>query len=166
MHGLSPLLASIIALNQPSPCSSPPADTTQVEVVECAPNQARNLIAPSGVTAGQAALFLPRLLLYPARLGTQLLFWPARQAYVQIERNHLGAKVHRLLYNDAGTAGILPAASYQSSFGWTVGLRAFHHDLFGGGERISAKVDYGGVFDETYQVKFRAEELGGRRLWI
>jgi outer membrane protein assembly factor BamA len=166
MHGLISLLIFSAALSQPPPCVPSPADTSQATAPLPSADQARALLPASGFSAAEAALLVPRILLYPPRVASQLLFWPARQTYVQIERHHVGARVHRLLYNDAGTAGVLPAASYQSLFGWTVGLRAFHNDLFGNGERLAAKLDYGGVYDETCQIKFRAEEWSRRRLWI
>ncbi|RYE76865.1 MAG: hypothetical protein EOO74_07770, partial [Myxococcales bacterium] len=71
-----------------------------------------------------------------------------------------------VLYNDARTAAIMPTASFLSSFGPTVGLKAFHNNLGGHGEQFSVSAQTGGVFSIASEMVFRADRLNGSRLWV
>jgi hypothetical protein len=75
-------------------------------------------------------------------------FWianaPLRATYWVNERYHVPLRVREALFNDAGTAGLVPIASAETGFGAGGGARFFHRDLLGRGEHLVAAASYGG----------------------
>lgn len=111
-------------------------------------------------------LFLPRLLLYPPNLALKLVALPLRGAAILIDRYHLIEHTKDILYNDARTAGVLPAFAYRSGYGLSYGVKAFHDNVFGNDEEINVAAGYGGMYDQFYGMSFVGEQIAHTPLWV
>jgi outer membrane protein assembly factor BamA len=111
-------------------------------------------------------LAVPRVILAVPRLALWLVFWPFREGIEQAEKHKLPEKVIDVLYNDERTAAVVPTLSFLSSFGPTVGVRAFHDNLGGHGEKGSISAMAGGLYALAGQIEFEADRLAGSRVWI
>jgi hypothetical protein len=101
----------------------------------------------------RAALFLPRWAFWTA-------MQPVRGLAYAYNRYHIADRFEGSFFNPDRTIGLYPTASYGSNFGVTVGARFVHRDMFGEGERLKLRADYGGRFRQAYGF-----EIGsGRRL--
>jgi hypothetical protein len=121
---------------------------------------------PRGSGIAKVALFLPRLVLAVPRYTLRLVFFPVEKLFEVVDENHVVAHVRDVLYNDEGTAGIVPKIAVDSFFGASIGARAFHENLAGHGEYGSAEARFGGLYDSFSQLTFRADRFGGSRLWL
>lgn len=131
-----------------------------------APDQARGFSRPAGVETQEVLLVVPRMILSIPRVVLRTAFYPLQKLTLAMDRYALIEHTEDLLYNDARTAAIFPYAMYQSVFGYTVGLNAFHDDLFGHQESIKLKARYGGLYFQGYQLGFEADRLGGSGWWL
>ena len=121
---------------------------------------------PEGVTGGDVALFLPRLVFTPIRWVLTGVYWPVRGTLELFEEHEVVGHVIDFLYNDERTAAIVPSISLFSKSGITLGATAFHKDLFGHDERISATAKFLGAVVQSYELEFTADHLGGTFLWL
>lgn len=95
--------------------------------------------APGG--GGRA---VARALLVAPRAAFWLLNAPVRAAAWTSERYQVPLRVREALFNDAGTAGVVPVARYETGFGATGGARFLHRDLAGRGEHLVLDGAWGG----------------------
>jgi outer membrane protein assembly factor BamA len=121
---------------------------------------------PPSITAGDVALFVPRVVLAVPRYALEVVFFPLRLGLQAADDHLIIEHVVDLLYNDARTAAILPSAAFFTGFGGTIGATAFHDDLFGGRERIALAAKFGGQYEQAYQLGFSAPRLLGSGVWI
>ncbi len=112
------------------------------------------------------ALAVPRAVLAVPRYALRLALWPVREGIEFLDRHAVVEEVTDVLYNDARNAAVLPTLSYDSYFGPSLGVRAFHEDLAGYGELGSVEVKAGGVYNLATQLHFRADHYGGSHLWL
>jgi len=96
----------------------------------------------------------------------KLVFWPIRGAAILVDRYHLIEHAKDILYNDARTAGVLPAFGYQTGYGFTYGLKAFHNDLFGNDEELNIAAAFGGILVQGYGASFDGDQIAHTPLWI
>jgi outer membrane protein assembly factor BamA len=60
----------------------------------------------------------------------------------------------------------VPKLSFDSYFGPSLGVKAFHDDLGGHDEQGSVSLQFGGIYNYAAQLSFRADHYGGTRLWL
>src|SRR5690606_37744209 len=89
-----------------------------------------------------------------------------RGAAILIDRYHLVEHTKDLLYNDARTAGVLPAFAYQSGYGLSYGVKAFHDDVFGNDEEVNVAASYGGIYRQRYGLSFVGDQISHTPLWL
>lgn len=141
-----------------------PSISPEVRIVR--PDQARGLERPAPTLPADIGLTAPRVLLFPLRLVVKAVAFPLREGAIFVEKRALIPRIDRLLYNDAHTAAVLPTFQFLSSQGPSVGVEAFHADLFGHAEKIEASAQLGGLYSQAYELSFRADRTGGLRLYL
>ncbi len=164
-----PLVCLLLSLPTPSVWATEQeteALPLQTEGPRMAADQARGFSRAAGIETQEVLLVLPRMLASVPRVAMRTAFYPLQLLSSAMDRYAIVEHTEDLLYNDARTAAIFPYAMYQSVFGYTVGLNAFHDDLFGHQESIKAKARYGGLYFQGYQLSFEADRLGGSRFWL
>ncbi len=130
------------------------------------PDKARNLAVPGSPEPEDAYLLVPRTILLLPRLTLDAVFFPIRGLAVLVDEYHLVERVEDVLYNDARTAAIVPTLGYQSEYGFTGGVKAFHDDVLGNDEEASVSAEYGGLYQQAYKLKFEGDEVLHSPLWL
>lgn len=149
------------------PSLAPPQDYNARDQQKAAPpDQARGWSQPPSTEPEDYYLFVPRLVLYPVNLVLKLVFIPIRGAAILVDRYHLIEHTKDILYNDARTAGVLPAFGYQTGYGLTYGLKAFHNDLFGNDEELNVAAAFGGILVQGYGMSFVGDQVAHTPLWL
>jgi hypothetical protein len=105
----------------------------------------------------RAALFIPRWAFWAGMQPLRLGAW----AY---NRYHVADRFEGSFFNPDRTIGLYPTASYGSNFGVTVGARFVHRDMFGEGERLKLRADYGGRFRQAYGFEIGSGARLGKRV--
>lgn len=103
---------------------------------------------------GRGVLLVPKL----AIEGTLA---PIRGGVWVYERYHLYDRALRLLFNDDETIGVYPIAHLESQYGWNVGARFVHRDLFGDREHLSLQAGTGGRFRQLTSARLRSGDRFG-----
>lgn len=129
-------------------------------------DEARGYEREPGTEPEDVALFVPRVVLAVPRYALKLVFWPVRETIRFIDEHALVEEAVDVLYNDERTAAIVPTVAFDSFFGPSAGLKAFHEDLAGHDEYGSIEALFGGMYSLATQVHFRAEHYRGTRLWL
>lgn len=96
----------------------------------------------------------------------QGLLSPFRGLVYVESRWHTFSKIRTLFVNDAGTAGIVPTASFQSGFGLNVGAKAFIDNAFGAHEEVGLSASTGGSVVKAFQLKAELPKLGGAPIYV
>ena len=130
------------------------------------PDKARNIETPAGTEPEDAYLFVPRTALLLPRLALDVVAFPIRGLATLVEEYHLVEQVEDVLYNDARTAAVVPTLGYQTDYGFTGGLKAFHNDVFGNDEEVSGSAEYGGLYQQAYKLSFEGDQIGYSPLWL
>ncbi|MEO8549021.1 MAG: hypothetical protein ABI678_03590 [Kofleriaceae bacterium] len=94
------------------------------------------------------------------------VFAPARGVLYLQARYDLVTKIRDVFVNDAGTLGVYPDGSYESTFGLSYGARAFAKNLFDHDEELSLSAKTGGAYRAAAQLKFEADELAGAPIYV
>lgn len=166
---LAGLLLTGTASAQQDPALTPASGTSLTTRDPAAPvpkpQDARGLVEKPGIEGVDVILFLPRVVAAVPRLILQVGFWPIQAGLRATDRHHVIEHTKDLLYNDARTAAVVPAASYRSDFGFSYGANAFHEDVLGHDEKLALKVRFGGLYSQVYQLSFEADQIGGSRWW-
>lgn len=131
-----------------------------------AADRARGLVEPAATEPEDQVLFVPRLVLSVPRYLLRFALYPLVKGVELLDRHAVVEKVEEVLYNDARTGGIVPLLTADTFSGPTLGVRAFHDDLGGHQEHASIEARFGGRYEQAYQVAFRADRVGGSRLWL
>lgn len=160
------LLGLALALSANAASAQTVETATRTSTASVRPEDARGLVERDRFEPEDYALFLPRLLLLPPRLALSLVTWPLRKGLVLVERYHVVEHIEDLLYNDARTAGVLPAITGFPGVGTSFGVNVFHDDLLGHGESLSVSAAYGGLYQQAYRVKLEADHVLDGRLWF
>ena len=118
----------------------------------------RPVLEKAGRAALKAVLFVPRL-------AIEFLLIPVRGTITMVGEYQVIERTRELLFNDAGTAAVIPLAGFESGFGPNIGVTAFHRDLLGYGEKVAATARWGGRYVQSYQLRFEARRLSGAPVW-
>lgn len=153
------------APEQPEVKPAPEAEKPEPADRGPAPRDARGLEKPN-TDPSDIGLFIPRVVLFPVKLVTQLVFLPVRHGLRFVQRHAVVERVIDVLYNDERTAAIVPTFQFISAYGPTVGVKAFHENMAGHGEKGEIAVQAGGVYNLGAEVGFSGNRIGGSRLFL
>jgi hypothetical protein len=104
--------------------------------------------------AARAGLFLPKMVFEVASAPVRGSLW----AY---DRWQLGPRYEQVFFNDDHTLGLYPTATYQTSFGITVGAKFMAADVLGHHESVTAHVTYGGTYHTGNVIDLRTGDRFG-----
>ncbi len=110
-----------------------------------------------------AALWVPRLVLFPVRLVYEVPGQALKGTFWLVERYRVRDVYEQIFFNEDGTFGVFPTALFETGFGLNVGARLIHRNIFGHGESVSLRAGYGGQFRQTLLGQFRSGSLLGSR---
>ncbi len=129
-----------------------------------APDRASGVVVAEEEPFSNTLRVVPRTLLFVPRW----MFWgfaqPFRGAAYVYEKYSLQNRVKATLFNDDGTYGVYPVASYSTDFGFDLGARFVHYDLFGERERIKLRANFGGRYQQAFGVELRSGDRFGKRV--
>ena len=146
-----PLPSGSVPTPQPgdAPLPEMPAEG-ELDAQRSLPGQARSVTVEEQTRRGY--LWIPRILFAPVRFSIWLVTRPLIALGKLNRKYQLVARFASLFVSDDGTYGLVPAAFVETGFGLNAGVRAFHRDLFGHGESISARASFGGFYNQRYQL--------------
>ena len=124
------------------------------------PDQASGVVHPEPAPLANSLRWIPRALLFIPRWTVWTVAQPVRYGAYAYEKYDLANRIKGLLFNVEGTAGIYPVATFTTDFGFDLGARFVHKDLFGEGERLKLRANFGGRYQQGYGI----EVTSGRRL--
>ena len=112
--------------------------------------------------------WVPRVILFPARLAVDMVARPVKLGLLMYERYELKRLFYRVFYNDDRTIGFYPIARLESGFGAYVGARFIHKSAFGAGEHIRGEIGRGQRYGEVYAVEIDSGNriAGGTKLFF
>lgn len=159
MHGLlfltlvllsSTASAQPVSLTEPAAPIEGPAATPVVaappDPPAPRPDEASGVVVEDDPSTSETARVLPRALLFFPRLAVFLAAQPIRGAVYVYERYDLLERFTDATFTDDRKFGVYPVAGYESGFGFKAGARVLYKDIFGHGERLKLRADYGGEF--------------------
>jgi outer membrane protein assembly factor BamA len=108
-------------------------------------------------------LWAPRVVLYlPARV-IEAAAHPVKIATMYSEKYAVPRRLEDVFFNDERTFGAYPLAFVETGFGLNIGGRLVHRDLAGHGERLFARVSFGGLYRQRYEASIATGRLLGDR---
>lgn len=113
-----------------------------------------------------AVLWVPRTLLFLPRLALEVVDAPVRGFLWTYDRFQLRDRAYRIFFNEEGTVGLFPIALVESEFGVNLGARFISRDTFGRGEGLSARVSFGGRFNQIYTAELDSGDRFGDRFQL
>jgi hypothetical protein len=147
------------AQNAPKPYEGPPPK----------PDEARGLESRA-TSPTDVGLFFPRLVLFPVKLATQLVFFPIRHTMRFVQRHAVLERLEGLFYYNGHkgerTAGIMPTFQFISAYGPSVGVTAVHNDMGGNGEKGEISAQFGGLVNQAYEASLAADRVAGSRMYV
>lgn len=152
----------------PSPVEQPrPPERHSARTVAGAPSsdQASGVARPEP-EAGAGRRRVARTLLLLPRAAFWIVNAPLRGGRWVSDRYSVPLRVRETLFNDEGTAGLVPIARAETDFGPAGGARFFHRDLFGAGEQLVAEASYGGHLEPGLALGIDSGERLGDRLLL
>ena len=129
-----------------------------------APDRASGVLVEEEAPFANTVRVVPRALLFVPRWMLWGFAQPFRGAAYAYERYSLQNRVKATLFNDDGTYGVYPVASYSTDFGFDLGARFVHYNLFGERERIKLRANFGGRYQQAFGVELRSGERFGKRV--
>jgi hypothetical protein len=155
VHGLVTAAALLAASQVRADDAAPKPDEPTAADVASAP--------PPGAETGRAdppehdSLLrdLAQGVLVPPRVAFEVAVAPLRTSVWAIDRYQLVDRWKQLFFDDTYTYGLYPTLVIDASYGFTVGARFVHRNLFGEREHLAVHVGTGG--------EYRAEVTGGLR---
>lgn len=130
---------------RPEPTDLAPAPLPPPVEPAAKPDQVSG-IAVEDVPTTSRAKWIPRALLFVPKTVFWAAVQPVRGAAYVYERYDLKNRFLDATFTDDRRFGIYPVGGYESSYGFTVGARVLYKDIFGAGERLRLRGDYGGEF--------------------
>jgi hypothetical protein len=92
----------------------------------------------------RGVLYVPKVLTEAVLAPFQLPVW----AY---DRYHLKELYYRTFYNEDRTVGLIPIATYETDFGFSIGAKFIDSDLVGKQELLWASAQFGGAYHYSFQ---------------
>lgn len=145
------------------PAPAPPVEPPPVEPAPAPlPDEASGIAVREEPTIGSRLRWIPRVLFFVPRWTFWTIAQPFRLGAWAYERYSLPARVRGVLFNTDETYGVYPVASYVSDYGINLGARFVHYDLFGHGERLKLRANFGGEFSQAYGIELKSPNLADR----
>lgn len=129
------------------------------------PDRAGGIARPEQEAASGGRALARALLIVP-RAALWALNAPVRAGYWVSERYRVPLRVREALFNDEGTAGLVPLAWAETGFGAAGGAGFFHRDLAGAGEHLVLDASYGGRLEPGAALWIDSGERLGERLLL
>ena len=107
---------------------------------------------------GEWALWIPRVLLFPLRVVTEVINYPVRKGLYAYEVYSLGPRVKGVFFNEEGTAGVFPVAFVETGFGLNAGGRLVLRELGGTDIGFSGRASFGGRFRNLFSASLKSGE--------
>jgi surface antigen Omp85-like protein len=148
-----------------APIAEYPQDPARARSVAPNPDAARGLVEEPD-DPEDAALDVPRALLFVPANILEVVFTPLRWAGHAIDEYRIREHVIDFLYNDERTAAFYPIVLYEPSYGPSVGIGAFHTDVFGHEEHASGRAQFLGRYEQSYRALFAADHFLGAPIWL
>lgn len=145
-----------------APTPTPPTTEPAMQAPAPPPDQASGIAVPEEPTLGSRLRWIPRVVFFVPRWTFWTIAQPFRFAAWAYERYSLPARVRGVLFNTDETYGAYPVASYVTDYGFNVGARFVHYDLFGHGERLKLRANFGGEFSQAYGIELKSPNLAER----
>ena len=144
--------------------SVPEPDPTKPDTVGTAPppDQASGILIADEPPVGDTLRWIPRTLLFLPRWTIWTIAQPVRGGAYVYEKYALKDRIKGALFNFDGTYGIYPVASFSTDFGFDLGARLVHYDLFGEGERFRVRANFGGRYQQGYGFTLDSGRRFGR----
>jgi len=124
------------------------------------PDEASGVEHEAATPVQEHLLWIPRTILLVPRWVVWSVSQPVRGGAYVYERYDLPGVFRRTFFNVSETFGIYPIATYETTFGVTMGARLVHRDLFGEHERLKLRANWGGRYQQAYGINVRS----GRRI--
>lgn len=102
----------------------------------------------------RGVLFVPRVMI-------QTLLAPVEGGVYLYDRYQIPARLHRLMWNDANTIGLLPTVHLESGFGLNAGGHLVLRDLLDRGVEFDLRGNAGGRFSQRYAASVYSGRLFG-----
>lgn len=131
-----------------------------------APDEASGVAREDARPRTDRLLWIPRALLFLPRHAFWVAAQPLRGAAYAYEEYDLPFRATEATFNKERTFGMYPVATYETGFGFTIGGRLLYKDIFDRGERLKARVNFGGRFRQAYGLNFRSGERFGDRVTV
>ena len=153
-----------------SSTANPPTDPTKPTTVSepapppapgVAPDQASGIAIDEPPSTSERLKWIPRALLFIPRWGFWVAAQPLRGAAWTYEVTR--DKLKGALFSADQVYGIYPVGSYSTDYGFSVGARFVHDNVFGQKERLRVFADFGGEFRQGYGVKLGSGERIAKR---
>ena len=129
------------------------------------PDQAGGIARPEPVPGSRRRAVARALLVVP-RAAFWLLNAPLRGSAWVSERYQVPLRVREALFNEQGTAGLVPIARAETDGGPAGGARFVHRDLLGAGEHLVAEASWGGYRQPGMAARIDSGDRLGRRLLL
>ena len=96
----------------------------------------------------------------------RVILAPVRGAIYLQARYEIGTKIKDLLENDAGTLGVFPDGSYETTFGLSYGARAFAKQLTSSDDELALSAKTGGAYRIAAQLKYEAPHFADSAIYV
>ena len=154
-----PTITRVAQLRLPIPeegqsVTIPPEVPGELAAARPAPNGARGFTRPPEDPA-QATLFVPRLLLSPARLGLRVATLPVRAAGALLSPSGYLQRWARTVHSHSY---LIPLAGVDPSLGTNVGLRAAHGNPLDSRGCVTYRLAYGGTREQLFALTLRSRD--------
>lgn len=126
-----------------------------------AADEASGIAIDEPPTTAQKLRWIPRALLFLPRWGFWVAAQPLRGAAWTYEVTR--DKLKGALFSADQIYGIYPVGSYSTDYGFSIGARFVHYDLFGEKEKLRLFADWGGEFRQGYGIKLSSGERIAKR---
>ncbi|MBL9016566.1 MAG: hypothetical protein JNL83_20425 [Myxococcales bacterium] len=149
-----------------TPTTDPDPPTTAPEPVPppargVAPEEASGIAIDEPPSTAERLRWIPRALLFLPRWGFWVAAQPLRGAAWTYEVTR--DKLKGALFSADQIYGLYPVASYSTDYGFSVGARFVHYDVFGQKEKVKLFADFGGEFRQGYGLKLSSGERIAKR---
>jgi outer membrane protein assembly factor BamA len=148
----------------PAPAPAPAPEPTPEPIdwsTAPSPDQASGIAREPATPGRDHALWVPRAILFVPRWAFWAAAQPVRLGAWAWEELKLEARFKRTLFTVDETAGIYPVGRYDSQFGFQAGVRFVHKSMFGRGEKLRLRADFGGPFRQAYGISLASGDRFG-----
>ncbi len=126
------------------------------------PENANGVAVEEDPGIGKSLRWIPRVVFFVPRWAFWTIAQPFRLGAWAYEKYSLPARVKGVLFNVDETYGVYPVASYITDYGFNVGGRFVHKNLFGHQEHLKLRANFGGEFSQAYGIQLTSGLIANR----